>query len=43
MHSFNIEKSGATLALEFFEKVKGGPLIQNEKEYENFVKVWMHN
>jgi nanoRNase/pAp phosphatase (c-di-AMP/oligoRNAs hydrolase) len=39
MYLYNKEKSGASLALEFFEKVKGGPLLTEKEKYSKLLQI----
>jgi nanoRNase/pAp phosphatase (c-di-AMP/oligoRNAs hydrolase) len=39
MYLYNVEKSGASLALEFFEKVKGGPLLPDFEKYSKLRQI----
>jgi len=39
LYLFNKEKSGATLALEFFEKVKGAPILSDKDKYSRLKEV----
>jgi len=39
MYLYNKGKSGATLSLEFFEKVKGAPLLADKEKYAQLKEV----
>jgi len=40
MYLYNKLKSGATVSFEFFEKVKGGPILSNKDKYIRFQEVY---